>query len=219
MKLPFAPFLLIVASSYAYGASSIILEVGPFEDSIGDPVFNGVWILVLDSSNTSLLPGALSADASSPDTNLSNPTAAAEAFSGLTLNQNNLIGGSKILGIGNITPENDPDLPGYGLSNGSIEFADGEEGLAYGIYWIMGFTVGDTLPTTGAFEIGGIFRSSTAEFSEYGTFSPPAPFDNVITVFDVTGVNAIIVTAIPEPSTFLLSTLGALALLRRSRKS
>jgi hypothetical protein len=206
-------------STSAFSASSIELEVGELKDSDGATVTSGTWVLILDANNDQLLPGNIAATTTSNNAHLllANATAASSDFSGITLNLGQLIGGARIHALGAITDADDEDYgPGFGVSG--VTFAAGEEGLAYGIYWFPGITQGSTLPTSGTFQVGGFFQSTTGSFAPTGTFSPPSPLDNIGTAFDSSAFNAITVNAVPEPSTFLLSAFGVLALLRRSRK-
>lgn len=205
----------------AFGASSMILNVGLLNDSSGDLVNSGTWILVLKDTESAFLPGGIPASSVSPNSHLTlaNTAPVAQDFSGLALNLGIQINDSTIRAIGSITDPSNMDVgAGYALS-GAIEFGDGEENRAYGFYWFPGIAPGSTLPTSGTFEIGGFFQSSPSEFAAYGTFSPPPAIDNDPTFFDSSNFNAITVTAIPEPTTALLVTLGLLGLLRRSRKA
>ncbi len=219
LRLLTKSFLFVAAFTHVQAASSILLEVGQLKNSSGAAVLSGSWILILNESNSNVLPGGMAATSASPDANLTsaNTMAVAQDFSGKTLDLGSMIGTGSIRAIGTITPENDPDYGGgFGVS-GTINFANGEEGRAYGVYWIPGFAPGDTLPTSGMYQVGGIFRSSSSASAQFGTFSPPAPQDNVATGFNTNTINAIVVTAIPEPTTLLLSSLGLVALFRRSR--
>ncbi len=211
---------LTFISTPAFSASSIELEVGQLKNTAGATVTSGTWALILDANNDKLLPGNIAATTMSSNAHLlpANASASSLDFSGITLTLGQLIGGARIHALGAITDVTDLDFgAGYGLG-GTISFPDGEEGLAYGIYWFPGITQGSTLPTSGSFQVGGFFQSTTTMDTPYGTFSPPSPQFGSVHVFDSSAFNAITVTAVPEPSTFLLSAFGALALLRRSRK-
>jgi hypothetical protein len=211
---------LAFLSTSGFSASSIELEVGGLRNTAGATVTSGTWALILDANNDQLLTGNIAATATSSNAHLlpANATAASLDFSGITLTLGQLIGGARIHALGAITDATNLDFgAGYGLG-GTISFLDGEEGLAYGIYWFPGITQGGTLPTSGTFQVGGFFQSVSDELAPDGTFSPAPNSIGSSAVFDSSAFNAITVTAVPEPSTFLLSAFGALALLRRSRK-
>lgn len=198
-----------LALSQVHAASSIQLEVGAFKNSNGISVTTGTWVLILDSNDDNQLPGDLAAGpANNGSLNLSNITAINEDFTGKTLGLNNAIGNDTIVAIGEI---GDIDL-GADYVAATVTFNDGQEGLAYGIYWFPGKSPGNTL--TGDYEIGGYFQSDTTEFAAYGMFAPPPLTAQEPAAFDVSGFNAII---IPEPSALVLTLLGSAALLRRRR--
>lgn len=209
-------FPLLISTLFAnslYGASSIQLEVGEFQDQLGSTVIVGTWLLILDTNDNGILPGGLAASPISNGALL--PASAidiANDFSGYTLGLGE-IEGDNVISFGSI---GDVDL-GDGFATALVSFLDGQEGLAYGIYWVPGLNPGDTLPTSGTFEMGGYFQSTTTAFAAYGMFAPPAPVSNSPAVFDVGSFNAVLVTAVPEPSTLALSALAALGLLRRRR--
>ncbi|MCU0781169.1 MAG: PEP-CTERM sorting domain-containing protein, partial [Akkermansiaceae bacterium] len=124
------------------------------------------------------------------------------------------IGGDENIGVGTV---GDIDL-GDGFTSATINFSDGQEGLAFGVYWLPGLTPNEKIPTSGTFEIGGYFQSLTDGWAQYGMFAPPSNVALEPAVFDVSFFNAITVTAVPEPATLTLSALGLAALMRRRRK-
>jgi PEP-CTERM motif len=208
-------------STPAFSSSNMEIEVGVFKNAAGDTLFSGTWALILDVANNKVLPGNIPATSMSSNSHLLtvNATAAAMDFSGVTLSEGTMIGGARIQSLGTITGNDNLDFgAGYGI-DGLISFADDEENLAYGIYWFPNMNLGSTLPTSGTFEVGGFFQSDIETFAAYGTFSPPAGVFGELVALDSSPFRAITVTAVPEPSTFLLSAFAGLALLRRSRKN
>lgn len=198
----------------ANAASQISFGLGDLKDLSGNLVETGTWIIVVDSSGTNLMPGGLSYQDGITDTLSASSTAASAAhFSGLELSVNEITANNIIAAVGSIGSIN-----GNGTVSTTVNFADGFEDTIYAVYWFPGFSPGQTLPTTGTFSVGGFVDGVVdVDFAPTGTKSPLT--GSVTHDFVTTDITPILVTAIPEPSTFLLSTLGALALLRRSRKS
>lgn len=216
MKLKKTIFAAIIALSISevQAASSIQYEIGEMKDATGVTVTTGVWMLVLNTSGVdSSLPGGITTGSSDSITgSLVDKQAASDDFRGLTLNleEPRSINGDRIMIIGTIGDEDFGD--GYAV--GSFEFADGQENKAYAIYWFPGLSLGDQVPATGSFEVGGVFTADTSTFAPRGMFSPPNPEAFESAVFDVNSINAVL---IPEPSAITLTGLVALALLRRRR--
>jgi hypothetical protein len=206
--------LSAILTNSLYGASSIQLEVGEFQDVSSAIVVTGTWLVILDLNDDGVLPGGLAAGpTSSGALTAGNAAAISSAFSGASLSLG-VIDDDQIISVGNI---GDIDL-GDGYATSPVNFSDGQEGLAYGIYWVPGQNPGDTLPNTGNFQMGGYFTSTiTEEFALRGMFAPPAPVSNEPAVFYVTSFNALLVAAVPEPSTLALTAFAALGLLRRRR--
>lgn len=196
-------------------ASQISFGLGILEDLSGDPVEIGTWIIVVDSSGINSMPGGLTYQNNNTDTlTASSVSASASHFSGLELSVNEITANNIIAAVGSIGSVN-----GIGTVSTTVNFIDGFENTIYAVYWFPGFSPGQTLPTTGTFTVGGFVDGVVdAQFAPTGTRSP-LEGQSVIHDFVTDGISPILVTAIPEPSTFLLSTLGAIALLRRSRKS
>lgn len=215
MKSKKITFLLLSAifASKLYGASSVQLEVGEFRNVSGVSVTTGTWFIVLDSNDDGILPGGLAAGPTSNGALQSgNATAVASAFSGASLGLG-VIGDDQIISVGSI---GDVDL-GVGYVSSPVNFSNGQEELAYGIYWAPGLNPGDTLPSSGTFQIGGYFNSTATPDALYGMFSPPVSISNEPAVFSVSAFNAILVTAVPEPSALAFTAVALLGLLRRRR--
>jgi hypothetical protein len=212
--MKFTPILAALSGIFiggAHAASSIQLEIGEMRDSSNQVILSGTWMLVLNTNNTTGLPGNINPNAVGADpitSSSADTTAAANDFVGLTLNLSSIINGDKIIAIGSI---GSGDL-GAGFADGPVLFGDGQEDIAYAIYWFPGLSVGDTVPSV--FEVGGVFISSTDTFAPRGMISPPVNVAFESAVFDVTSFTAV---PIPEPTTLMLSALAALGLLRRRR--
>lgn len=206
-------FLSGIFAASSYAASSIQLEVGEFKTASGTTVITGTWLVILDANNDGSLPGNLAAGPSSNGAlQIANAAVVADVFSGVTLSLG-AIGSDEIIAMGTV---GDVDL-GDGFATSTISFLDGQEGRAFGIYWLPGLSPEDIIPSSGSFEIGGYFQSDTSEFAAYGMFAPDVNVALEPAVFDVSSFNAITVTAIPEPTALTLTALAALGLLRRRR--
>jgi hypothetical protein len=194
----------------AHAASSIQLQVGEFKNASGATVVTGTWLVILDANNDGILPGNLAAGPTSNGAlQIANAAQIADDFSGITLSLG-AIGADQIIGVGTV---GDVDL-GDGFATSPISFVHGQEGSAYGVYWIPDLNPNDPIPTSAAFQIGGYFQSNPDDFLAYGMFAPPF---NVAFEPAVISVSSFTAVAIPEPTTVALSALAAFGLLRRRR--
>lgn len=209
MKLHTAilPIFGIISLECALAASSVQLEVGEFRTSGNLTVTSGTWILVLNQDANASLPGGLTIGGDNALVDGS-PTQDPGAFAGVTLGLNQIIAGDRIVGMGTI---GDVDL-GDGYTATPVSFSNGQENLAYGIYWFPGLNPNTVVPET--FEVGGVFQKTTSPFALRGMVSPADQVAFESATFDVTGFKAV---AVPEPATLSLSALGLAALLRRRR--
>jgi len=191
-------------------------------DGIGNPAAGSAWAVIYDDNNDNLLPGGL-ADGTS--LTIASGAAIRANFGSFSIAAGTVLpNGDRILSVGSI------ELSGLinqvplafntNLNDASVP------GRRFGVYWFPGRSVGQILDTTlGSFQIGGFLELSphVPSGGQAGMIVPVdaaagafLAYDAVDGPFSAERLNAVI---IPEPTSFLLSTLGLAALLRRSRRA
>jgi hypothetical protein len=215
-----------VVSSVAMGSITINAEFGGLRDSSGSVLASQstLYVIIYDLDNNAAFPGGMGQNGGLV---AFNSASVHTAFNGLTFAPGTSVGGDKVLKVGVF---NDPDGAAFPVINDSDFSASGitpATGRSYAFYWFPGLSsVSSSVPTS-SFQVGGIQENILYTGTGDTRMGMTMPADGKLVttsimesgldgnVADVSRFTAI--TAIPEPSTLVLTLLGSAALLRRRR--
>lgn len=223
-------FTLAICCVTASATVTINLQIGRMTSSDSATLPGGtLWALISQNSSGNM-PGGLLADNSLFFNN--DPQSIMDDFAGVTITEGSTIGGGHVIATGGSTITS--SAFGEGFIDGAINTFDFiSAGLSVGdklgVYWFPGLTqASNTLPSD-SFEIGG-FQSIVTSVNSGGNNALVIPsdgytvsvayLDNVITGggSGIDQQNFEAISVVPEPSTLLFLSSGALLLLLRRRR-
>ncbi len=227
-KISLFIFACLCGASHATITLNTFFGIATSSDGVTPVPDDTLWIMIVDRDGNNVLPGGLEAD-SSLNQNV-DTSQIADDFSNIMLSLGATINGDVIFAMGGMNGTE--NFGQAGISNEAIELGLGESdilgssdvGKTFGFYWFPGIAYDSGNPNVqlgSVFEVGGISTVNNldagdpmvipgdgitinigASTEELGGTTPSADFTAL---------------AIPEPSTLVLSLVGAVALLRRRR--
>jgi hypothetical protein len=224
-------FLGWVTSACLQAAVTINLTIrGAYDASASNVAYNTLWAMIIDDGAVdNSLTGISLAGTGGSLINNGTPTV---FTSGQTLSVGQSFGSGTVYAMGGFN--NNLGVAQASTTHALASLTLGVNGLtagrSYGIYWFSGATFSGTAGdfTTGAHsqaigsQVGGIVNLANDASATYGNMAIPTDGSTVSQGARSTGVTWTVsdmssVNLIPEPSTFLLASLGVLGLLRRRR--
>lgn len=232
--MKFACILLLfgwASSACLQAAVTINLTIrGAYDSSSTNLAYNTLWAMIIDDGAVdNSLTGISLAGTGGSLINNGTPTV---FTSGQTLSVGQSFGSGTVYAMGGFN--NNLGVTQTSTTHALASLTLGVNGLvagrAYGIYWFSGATYTGTAGefTTGAHsqaigsQVGGVVNMVNDASATYGNMVIPTDGSTVSQGARSTGTNWTVsdmssVNLIPEPSTFLLASLGVLGLLRRRR--
>ncbi len=213
--------LLLCGSAHATVSMALGFGTLTTSDSVAIPS-GTLWAIITQNSEGNL-PGGLQFD-SALSVN-ADSQAIQNDFAGATIAPQELIGGGIVVATGSSVSDPLGDIDSFI----QIDYADFaglglNEGDQFGVYWFPGRTTeSNVLPVDSVFEIGGFHQTqaSTVSGGNAGMQMPTDATNVTIAYYDeddpTIDSGLFQSVAIPEPSTLLLVSSGALLALRRRR--
>ena len=222
--------ILAFAGPVFGGTVTLNLAFGALRDASGTAVPDGTTVFIIANSNTSsgALPGGLQDTQSGGGLD---STLALSHFAGADLTVGQTVNLDQIIYVGSVNGIYGPGSLDWQNVSITTGVSGVNSGTNFGVYWFPGLS-GTSVPSSGGFQIGGLFNSQPIDPSNLSDVGMSIPSDGSVSLIaqvdpDIANdigastphtAASFTAIAVPEASSLALSALGLGALLRRRRK-